>query len=83
MTKLFKMSTADKVAEVYTLNRANLVTLSASRTFIIIDSSKIVNNLDRALRTSLLTLHASYASVRANLTNLSTLIMAGAFNHNT
>ena len=80
--KLFKMCAADKVSEVNTFNRTNLVTLSATGTLAVIYGSKVVFNLYCAFGTVLLALHTTDTAVGANLTNLSALIGTGAFNNN-
>ena len=75
--KLFKMRAADEITEMYTFNYTNLVTLSTACALGVINGSKIVFNLDCSFGTVLFTLHTAYAAVGADLTNLSTLIMAG------
>ena len=57
------MCAADKVALMNTFNGANLGTVAASRAKRIVDNRKIVDNLNCAMRTSLLTLHATNTTV--------------------
>jgi len=70
------MCAADKVAEVNTFNRTNLVTLSASGALAVIYGSKVVFNFYCAFGTILFTLHTADTAVGAYLTNLSALIVA-------
>ena len=72
------MRAADEVTEMYTFNYTNIVTLSTARALGVINGSKVVFHLDCAFRTCLFTLHTAYTAVGADLTNLSTLVMAGA-----
>ena len=81
-TKLFKVSAADEVAEMYTLNRTYIVTLSTACALAVIDGGKVVFYLDGTLGTVLLTLHAADTAVRTNLTYLCALVVAGALNNN-
>ena len=80
--KLLKMSAANEVADVYTLNRAYIMTISTTRTLGVVDGSKVVFNLDCTLGTSFFTLSASDTTVKTNLTHLSTLIVARALYYN-
>lgn len=57
------MSTADKIAEVNTLHRTHVVTISAAGTLLVINSREIVYYLDCSLGTGLLTLAAGYTTV--------------------
>ena len=81
--KLFKVSAADEVADVYTLHRTHLVAGSATRTLFVINGSKVINNLNCTLGTGLFTLSAGDTAVKANLTHLSTLVVTRALNDNT
>ena len=81
--KLLKVGAANEVAEVYTLNRAYIVTASATRARGVVDGSKIVFYLDCSLGAGFLTLAAGDTTVEANLANLSTLVVTRALNDNT
>ena len=74
------MCTANEVALEDTVNGARLFTFTASGTFRVIDSSKVVNDLYSTVRTGALTFTASYTAVFTSLTNLSAFIMAAAKN---
>ena len=74
--KLFKVGAADEVSGVNALNGAHIVTGSAAGALLVINGCKIVFNLDRSLGAGFFTLAASYTAVGANLTHLSTLVMA-------
>ena len=74
------MSAADKVAEVNAFNRANVVTLSATGAFLVINGGKIVLHLDSTVRTGLLTLAAAYTAIQTYLAHLRASVVAGAFN---
>ena len=76
------MSAADKVADVYTLNRTHLVTSSAAGTLFVINGSKIIFNLDCTLGTGLLTLSAGDTAVKTNLSYLRALVVTRALNDN-
>jgi hypothetical protein len=65
----------------YALYRTSILTNTAACAFIVVDSSKVVYYLDRALGTNLLALAAGDTAVYTSLTNLSALVMAGAFNY--
>ena len=73
------MRAADEVTEMYTFNGTNIVTLSTARALGVIDGSKVVFHLDCAFRTCLFTLHTADTAVCTCLTNLRTLVVAGAF----
>ena len=81
-TKLLKVGTADKALDVNTLHRASLVTCATTGTLGVVDGCKVVFNLNCALGTNLLALHTTDTTVRAELTNNSALVMAGALNKN-
>ena len=73
------MSSADKVAIVYTVSRGKLGTIAARGTKIIIDSCEIVNYRYSTGRTVLLTLAASDTSVKTYLAYVSALLVVRAF----
>ena len=75
------MSAAGEVFEVTTLLRTYLLTRSTSCTLFVIDGSKVVFNLDRALGTGFLTLSASDTAVMAYLAHLRALVVAGALDN--
>jgi len=54
---------ADEVAEVNTLHRTHVVTISAAGTLLVINGREIVYYLDCSLGTGLLTLAAGYTTV--------------------
>ena len=68
------MCAADEVALVDTMNGAGLGTLAAAGTLVIIDNGEVVNNLDRAVWTGLLTLAAGNTAVSTALANCRALI---------
>ena len=72
------MGAANKVSEVNTFRRANLVTGSATRAFVVINSCKIVDYLYSALGTLLSAESAAYTAILANLANVSALVVAAA-----
>ena len=75
------MSTADEITLMNTLNRTSILADTAACALVIIDGSKVVNDLDRTLGTNLLTLAAGDTSVETCLSYLSALVMAGALNN--
>ena len=76
----FLVCSANEIIFMDTVNRANLYAFTATGTERIINSSKIVFNLNCTVRTSLLALHATDTTVRAYLTGDRTLIVIGALN---
>ena len=76
------MRAANKVADVYTLCRANVIANSAAGAFIIINSGKVIFNRDSTRGAGFLALAAADTAVKANLTDLGALIVARAFNNN-
>ena len=76
------MSATNEVFEVNTLLGAYFLTSAAAGTLGIIDGGEIVLNLDRSVRTGLLTLHTTDTAYGTNLVGNSALIMAGALNDN-
>ena len=74
------MGAADEIAEMYTLNRTYVVTISAAGTLTVIDGRKIVYYLYCSLGTGLLALAAGYTAVQTNLAHLSALVVTRAFN---
>jgi hypothetical protein len=81
--KLFKVSTADEITCVNTFNRTYVVANAAAGTLFVVNCCKVIFNLDSSRRTGFLALSASNTTVGANLTHLSTLVMAGAFHNYT
>ena len=75
------MSCAGEVSFVYALYGAYLYTLTAGGAEGIVDSGKIIYDLDRAVRAGLLALHASDTAVRAVLTGKRALIVVRALNY--
>ena len=57
------MSSADKIAAVNALNRAHVVTSSATSTLLVVDCGKVILNLDCSLGAGLLALAASDTAV--------------------
>ena len=74
--KLFEVGAADEVAEMYTFHRTYVMTNPTPRTLIIVNYSKIILHLYRAVRTGLLALAAADTAVKAYLANLSALVVA-------
>ena len=72
------MCAADEVALVDTMNGANLGAFAAAGALVIIDNGEVVNNLDRAVWTGLLTLAACDTAVLAALANCRALIVIRA-----
>ena len=72
------MSSADKVALVDTMNRADLGTLATGGAKIVIYLCEVVHHRYSTGRTVLLTLAAGNASVKADLAHVSTLLVARA-----
>ena len=79
--KLFKVSAADEVADVYTFNRTHLVTGSAAGALVILYGCKGIFNLNCSIGTVLFTLTAGYTSLKTNLTHLSALVVTRALNY--
>ena len=77
------MSSADKVTLVDTMNGANLCTLTASGTKIVVYGCEIVNHGDSTVRTALLALAASDTTVGTYLAHLSALLVVGALYYDT
>ena len=75
------MSTADKITLMNALNRTSILTNAAACAFIVIYGCEVINNLDRALGANLFTLATGDTSVKAGLSYLGALVMAGAFNN--
>lgn len=78
LADLSEMRTADEVALVYAMNGANRHTLAAARTLRVIDSSEVVDNVDRIVGTVLLTLTAGNTAVGARLARFCALCVARA-----
>ena len=57
------MSSADEVSRMNALNRAHIVTSSATRTLLVVDRGKVILNLDCSLGAGLLALAASDTAV--------------------
>ena len=76
------MRTANEVSFVDTVHGTNLDTLCTSGAKRIIYSCKIVNHLDRSVRTSLFAFHTAYATVSASLTSLRAFIVIRALYDN-
>lgn len=74
------MSAADEIPRMNTLDGTNLVTLAATGALLVIYGGKVVYNLYGIVRTVLLTFAAGDTAVEANLSYLSTLVMAAALN---
>ena len=72
------MCAADEVALVDTMNGANLGTLAAAGTLVVVDNGKVVNNLDSIVRAGLLALAAGDTAVLAALANCRALIVIRA-----
>ena len=72
------MSSADKVTLVDTMNGANLCTLTASGTKIVVYGCEIVNHGDSTVRTALLALAASDTAVGTYLAHLGALLVVRA-----
>ena len=75
------MGAADKVALMYTLNRAYFPTLTAGYTFFVIYSGEVIYYLYCLGGTALFTLTASYTAVLTELAHLCALVMIIALNH--
>ena len=69
------MSSADEIALVDTVSRADLGTLATRDTNIVVDRCEVVNNLYRVRRTVLFTLAAGNTTVEAHLANGGTLLV--------
>ena len=72
------MCAADEVALVDTMNGANLGAFAAAGALVIINNGEVVNNLDRAVGTGLLTLAAGNTAVSTALANCCALIVIRA-----
>ena len=70
------MRSADKVADMDTVNGANLRTLTASRAKLVVDNRKIVLNGNCTVGTGLLALHTADTAVRASRAGLCALLVA-------
>ena len=81
LRELILMRSANKVILVDAMYGANLNARKASRAKRIIDGCKVAFHLNRSVGASLLALHASNASVCAELASDSTLIVIGALNN--
>ena len=81
-TKLLEVSAANEVSGMNTFNRTRLLAGSAAGALGVINGSEIVLYLDGAIWAGFLTLAAGDAAVEANLTNLSTLVVAAALYNN-
>ena len=79
---VLKMCAADKVSFVYAMNRTYRHTFGTAGTKRIVYSCQIINDLDSSVRTGLLTLHTTDTTVRAGLSCYCTLVVIGAFHHN-
>ena len=77
------MSSADKVPLVDTMNGANLCTLTASGTKIVVYGCEIVNHGDSTVGTALLALAASDTTVGTYLAHLGALLVVGALYYGT
>ena len=78
---LFKVCAADKVTLVDALNGACVSARTTACALRVINSCEVILDLDRAVRTGLFALAASDTSVEANLSDLSSLVMARALDH--
>ncbi len=76
------MRAADEVTLVDAVYRANGCTLTAAGAEVVIYGREVVDNLDSATRTSLLTLHTADTAVGADLSCYGTLIVVRALNDN-
>ena len=76
------MRAADEVTLVDAVYRASSRTLTTAGAEGVIDGREVVDNLDSAIRTSLLTLHTADTTVGAYLSCQGTLIVVGALNDN-
>ena len=77
------MRTADKVALVNTVNRANLLAGSAAGTFFVIYGCKIIYDLDSIVRTGLFALAAGYTAVGAISAHVCALVVIITTDYNT
>ena len=73
---------ADEVTLVDAVYRANGCTLTAAGTEVVIYGREVVDNLDSATRTSLLTLHTADTAVGADLSCQGALVVVRALNDN-
>ena len=78
-----EVRSADEVALVDAMYGTNCRTLTASSTERVVDGSEVVNNLDSAALTGLLTLHTADTAVGAYLSCHSALVVVGALNYHT
>ena len=78
-----EVCSADEVTLVDTVHGTNRHALAASGTKVVIDGSEVVDNLDSAVRTGLLTLHTADTAVGAYLSCHSALVVVGALNYHT
>ena len=74
------MGTADKIALMYTMDRANFSAFSAGNTFIVINSCEVINYLNSLGGTNLFALTASDTAVLTELAYLCALIVIIALN---
>ena len=70
------MGAADEVSYMYTLHRTNIVTNPAPCALIVIDSCKVIFNLDSTRGAGLLALAAGNTAVEADLADLCALVVA-------
>ena len=78
-----EVCSADEVTLVDAMHRTNRYALATAGAEAVINGSKVVDNLDSAIGTSLLTLHTADTAVGAELSCHSALIVVGAFNYHT
>ena len=64
------------------MHGTSLNTRTAAGTLRVVNGRKVVDNGNRTVRTSLLTLHTADTAIRASLTGDGALIVARAFDHN-
>ena len=76
------MGTADKIALMYTMDRANFSAFSAGNTFIVINSCEVINDPNSLGGTNFFALTASDTAVLTELAYLYTLIVIIALNDN-
>ena len=77
------MCSADEVTLVDAVHGTNRYALATAGAEAVIDGSEVVNNLDSAVGTGLLTLHTADTAVGAYLSCHSALIVVGALNYHT
>ena len=77
------MRSANKVALVDTVNRANLTAGAAARAFRVVDGSKVIDNLNCSLRTALFALTAGNTADKAGAAHLCALVVVTALYNDT